>query len=189
MKKFLRYDTIAVLLIFGLAGCKCLSSKITRHQELTEGTLIKEIREKGTIWSLIHPEGKVMIGNTLYVDDRWEKEKVGVSLISDIIHENVHAQRQEEVGLIWWMTQYLFNSSFRLDEEMLAREAEWRYKFSQRWLHFYSADTLNSWLDAEAKSLSGPVYFYSIEYTTAKERITEVLRQIYKENNQYWPEQ
>lgn len=71
-----------------------------------------------------------------------------------IAHEEVHIQRQQDIGVENWWALYLTDAKFRYDEELLAHRAEYR--------HMISADTSRqvrrSALKIVAKKLCAPLY-------------------------------
>lgn len=44
-----------------------------------------------------------------------------------LVHEAVHIRRQNEVGRDLWWELYLAKDTFRLEEEVLAYQAEWKF--------------------------------------------------------------
>lgn len=66
-----------------------------------------------------------------------------------IAHEEVHGSRQMLFGVDTWWDTYLRYSEFRLEEEVLAHQAEWRA---------YTGHNRDSYLGLMADRLSGPLY-------------------------------
>lgn len=44
-----------------------------------------------------------------------------------LVHEAVHIRRQNEIGRDLWWELYLSKDTFRLEEEVLAYKAEWKF--------------------------------------------------------------
>lgn len=44
-----------------------------------------------------------------------------------VVHELVHSRRQTEIGKVLWWDLYLSKESFRLEEEVLAYRAEYKF--------------------------------------------------------------
>lgn len=49
-----------------------------------------------------------------------------------MVHEHVHAVRQERMGVVWFIVQYLFNPEFARNEEILAFAEQWSVKRPNR---------------------------------------------------------
>ena len=69
-----------------------------------------------------------------------------------IVHESVHLQRQEAVGLTRWLLKYIFSRRFRFDEEILAIRAQ---------LHVLPVAYRLEAIQSFAKQLSGFQYFWA----------------------------
>lgn len=130
MKKFLRACTLVLGLVILLTSCSVFSTQTVLHQDMIQDTVIKHIREKSWIWELFSNDYHMVIGDTLYVDDDQWKDFSPDSRVDRalIIHENEHAVRQAKEGVWNWVCKYIFDPSFRLQEERAAIEAEWRYR-------------------------------------------------------------
>lgn len=76
-----------------------------------------------------------------------------------IAHERVHiAQQQQTLADLWW-SQYLWSAEFRLDQEIPAHQAEYRYLLE----HGVTNRALRRrHLPRIAKRLSGPLYGHLI---------------------------
>ena len=94
-------------------------------------------------------------------------------LASHIAHEQVHANRQGSDPESWWR-RYLIDPQFRLDEELPAHQAEYRWHCLQPG----SDRPVTGWrsrrafcLHHIAGRLSGPLYGGLISYPHAKQAI------------------
>ena len=70
------------------------------------------------------------------------------------IHELVHSRRQEKIGKDLWWELYINKSEFRLEEEVLAYRAE--YKFICE--NVFDRNTRFEFLYEMARNLSSPQY-------------------------------
>lgn len=76
----------------------------------------------------------------------------GIELRPDLIaHEEVHVKRQDDPAT-WW-EQYLVDKDFRLREELIAYQAQYKYM-----VEHYSRERRRGILSSIAKDLSGPMY-------------------------------
>ena len=82
--------------------------------------------------------------------------------VSVLIHEQTHIERQKQAGWLLWGFKYCFISKFRLNEELEAIKTSMKYLKSKgkKW------DT-----EKGAKSLSGYLYLWCVDYTTAKAKL------------------
>ena len=112
-----------------------------------------------------HLEGRVGI---LYAwgDIIYNPSNVAVPL-ELIEHEQVHGVRQTALGIEQWWAQYMDDAVFRLAEEVLAHEVEYRV-FARG--HERIVDRAH-YLDLMAKRLSGKLYGCLLSYDQAKEMI------------------
>lgn len=80
-------------------------------------------------------------------------------------HEEVHSERQQDEGMspLRWWDNYLYYDDFRLREEILAHQAEWKS---------YSGPYRDRYLGQMAERLSGPLYRNLIGYEQAVKEIT-----------------
>lgn len=79
-------------------------------------------------------------------------------------HEKVHIKSQKRLGLIKSFFMYLFNSSFRFEEELAAYKVQIKIlKQNKQKFH----------LEKIAKNLSGSMYLWSTSYKNALERLQE----------------
>lgn len=85
-------------------------------------------------------------------------------LTPDLVeHEGVHCKRQQMMGLDAWWNEYLRDPQFRLDEEVLA------YKAQYRWIERNVRDRNRAagYLMSFAKDLASPMYGSIVDYPTA----------------------
>lgn len=79
-------------------------------------------------------------------------------------HENVHGQRQTDIGLETWWRRYIDESAFRFEEELVAHRREYKV--------FCTINTRavaqSRQLDIIAKRLAGPLYGSLISVERAK---------------------
>jgi len=76
----------------------------------------------------------------------------GIELRPDLIaHEEVHVKRQDDPAA-WW-EQYLVDKDFRLREELIAYQAQYKYM-----VEHYDRAKRRGILLSIAKDLSGPMY-------------------------------
>lgn len=71
-----------------------------------------------------------------------------------LVHEKVHLDRQMKIGLDLWWELYLGKESYRLEEEVLAYQAE--YQFLKRYIK--DRELLYSLVREMAAHLSGQMY-------------------------------
>lgn len=77
----------------------------------------------------------------------------GIELRPDLIaHEEVHVTRQGDDPQAWW-DKYLVDTDFRLREELIAYQAQYKYMEEH-----YSRERRRGILSSIAKDLSGPMY-------------------------------
>lgn len=78
-----------------------------------------------------------------------------------LVHEQVHMAQQENIGKDRWWKTYLADTAFRLDQEVKAYRAQYRYvkgknrEYNFRFLHRIAMD------------LSGPTYGGIVSYQEA----------------------
>ena len=97
-----------------------------------------------------------------------------------IVHENTHALRQKEAGVCWWVCQYIFSRGFRLSEEQVATEAEWRFRIQDG-----ERFTIANWkyqCNREATNMSRDAYGMT-NYEDAYKWMNELFIKLYKEAN------
>lgn len=77
----------------------------------------------------------------------------GIELRPDLlVHEEVHVKRQGSDPDAWW-EQYLVDKDFRLREELIAYQAQYKYM-----LEHYDRSKRRAITASIAKDLSGPMY-------------------------------
>lgn len=79
-------------------------------------------------------------------------------------HEKVHLKRMKEIGIYKWYLGYIFNSKFRLNEEIIA------YKKQLEVLKNYNIDFD---IDKYAKILSSWIYLKMVNEDKAKELLNK----------------
>jgi len=91
-----------------------------------------------------------------------------------IAHEEVHGQRQREVGagVVEWWTLYIHSSKFRLDEEVAAHIAEYQYLVE----HAENRKARKSALGYVARRLADPLYGRMVTRKTAMKLIDPAFR-------------
>jgi hypothetical protein len=144
-----------------------VSSKTNKHEDLIQGTPFREVREKGEIWLLVDGARTIMtIGNTLYVHPEvWKEHHPTYDYSKSVVqvHEALHAVRQTESGIDFWILKYITDKEFRYKEEQIAYEAEWRWMVERG--HRYASTFSIDW----AKMVSGPTYGHMVKFDRALE--------------------
>lgn len=89
-------------------------------------------------------------------------------------HEEVHGMRQEDEGMSldrWW-DEYINYPDFRLKEELLAHQAEWK---SFKAEHVYDPGVFRvlGYLDTISTRLSSPLYGSLLSFEEAKRKISD----------------
>lgn len=91
----------------------------------------------------------------------------GVSISPDLmIHEEVHAKQQSEMGPDPWWKKYLDDKEFRLNQELEAYRAQYKYVKE----HF-SRPQRRDLLKFFCETLSGPIYGHMLSKARAMELI------------------
>ena len=80
------------------------------------------------------------------------------------LHEAVHSEQQGKDPGQWW-TRYIADRTFRLDQELPAHRAEWRF------YEGLSSTVTDGFLDLIAERLSSPLYGSLIGYYEARRLI------------------
>ncbi len=116
--------------------------------EITFSTECPEIYKRLEVaFDVNWDEGLIIAYNpTIYCKFRVTPEK--------IVHESVHIKRQDEIGVDLWYDMYIANPSYRLEEEVLAYKAE--YKFLKKYVK--DRELLFRLKRDMAHNLSSPVY-------------------------------
>lgn len=84
-------------------------------------------------------------------------------------HEEVHCRRQLDIGTSRWWDQWLDDIAFRVAEELLGHQAEYRVRCEE----VPNRNGRRYWAKEIAKRLSGPLYGHSITYAKALGAIRE----------------
>lgn len=107
----------------------------------------------------------------VFVDDikAW-KDQEKIHREADLVHERVHAIRQDEVGIFMYMLHYKTNPKFRLQEEKLAYYIGMRHYMR----HGHPVDTAYY-----ANALSSDTYEGMISYDEAKKWVEDVVSGAY----------
>lgn len=103
------------------------------------------------------PNTYYAFGDTIYNPD-------GNEIPEDVLfHEAIHSKQQKAFGVpeLWW-AKYIFDSSFRLSQEVEAYAGQ--LKFIRK--HF-SARATKEALEEMARNLSSPLYKLNISYPQA----------------------
>ena len=85
-----------------------------------------------------------------------------------VVHERVHAKQQKEMGVEAWWQKYFNNPEFRLQQEVEAYGAQYRFV---REAEDYTAATKKAFLTQLAFDLSGGIYGHIINYLKAEAAI------------------
>lgn len=86
-------------------------------------------------------------------------------------HEEAHGERQREIGVEAWWAQYLIDSQFRFDEELIGHRAEW--KAFCRGVPMPSATHQRQMMKTIASRLSGQLYDGVTTYDEAERLIRD----------------
>jgi hypothetical protein len=89
--------------------------------------------------------------------------------IALLIHEETHKKRQSELGFIKFGVQYIFNSKFRFNEELLAVKAGMKY---------LKENNIPFDFDKNAKFLSSYVYLWPVSKEYAQKELQKVWNEI-----------
>jgi len=89
--------------------------------------------------------------------------------ISVLIHEETHRRRQKEIGALNFFLKYIFDSKFRLEEELIATKAAMEYLKSKG---------INYDFEKNAKFLSGHIYGRMISQKKAEGKLREIWEEI-----------
>jgi hypothetical protein len=128
--------------------------------------MIIEVKPKLGFWKLskllseqtahgIYPN--VYLPEKLYNDYINDSPTPGT--LSIVSHEKKHIERQAEKGWFTWILMYGLSSKFRLNEELIAIEAE---------MACLKEHGIEMKIDKKAKSLSGWLYLKCIDFYSAK---------------------
>jgi hypothetical protein len=80
-----------------------------------------------------------------------------------LLHENIHCERQNKIGVDKWWYQYITDKSFRLEEELKAFGAQ--YAFIKT---VYPSQMIKDMLHEFAVNLSSPLYGNIIDKNKAE---------------------
>lgn len=86
-----------------------------------------------------------------------------------LAHEQVHIDRQLKQGVKEWWAQYLVDYDFRLEEEILAHQAEYLCLIKTA-----SRQVRRSALKAIAKKLASPLYGKMLSFNDATAKLKEM---------------
>lgn len=84
-----------------------------------------------------------------------------------IAHERQHLINQERIGVWKWYFKYFMSKKFRLYEELIATEAEMKVHKQRKIMYDFHL---------HAKSLSGYLYIWMIDFDTALKLLDELWR-------------
>lgn len=85
--------------------------------------------------------------------------------IALLIHEETHRIRQKQIGILKFAYQYLFNSKFRFQEELLAVKEAMKY---------LKKNNFKFEFDQNSKFLSSYVYLWPVSKEYAKKQLEKV---------------
>lgn len=85
--------------------------------------------------------------------------------LSIFIHEKVHIDRQEELGILKWNILYLFSKKFRLNEEVIAILEQMKYMKSKN---------LSYNFNKKAKQFASSTYLWMISYEKGLEMLNNL---------------
>lgn len=101
------------------------------------------------------------VGNVIY-------NPAGGKLPSYVVaHEGVHTLQQHAIGVDIWWDKYLVNPQFRLEQELEAYQAEYKY-FCRM---YKDRNERNSFLRFQALMCSSPMYGEMVPFNKAMELI------------------
>lgn len=86
-----------------------------------------------------------------------------------IAHEEIHAQNQAKIGVDVWWDKYLADPKFRLDEEILSYQVQWKVMGVLNYARSYKRKVLRM----ICKELAGRMYGNLCSAEEAKRLITE----------------
>lgn len=89
--------------------------------------------------------------------------------IALLIHEETHRRRQKEMGILKFAYQYLFNSKFRFNEELLAVKKAMKYLKKNKIAFDF---------DKNAKFLSSYIYLWPVSKKYAEKELKKVWDEI-----------
>ncbi len=87
-----------------------------------------------------------------------------------MVHEAMHGERQEQHGVEDWWRDYIDSPAFRLEEEILAHQVEYRYLMRES----ANRRARRSGLKQVAKRLAGPLYGGMISPAKAQKLLLDV---------------
>ena len=108
----------------------------------------------------------IFVPATIYKD--LKSQNPNPKHIALLIHEVTHRKRQKEIGFVKFGLQYIFNSKFRFNEELLAVKEGMKYLKMNNIAFDFSKN---------AKFLSSYVYLWPV----SKEYAEKELRKIWEE--------
>ncbi len=85
-----------------------------------------------------------------------------------MVHEEMHAWRQEKWGVEQWWKDYISSDAFRLDEEILAHQVEFRHLMRE---NGHNRSARRGHIKQVAKRLASPMYGRMITLARAKKII------------------
>lgn len=126
------------------------------------------------IFLKIHNKFKVQFKDIViaYYPDIYVKE--GYLPTSKMVHEQIHLDRQEKIGVVKWWDKYLSDKRFRLHEELMAYSAEIDYIYGPH------SKALLQYRDIRVEQLlqeiSSSMYGNMISYEEARKLLYETRR-------------
>jgi hypothetical protein len=130
---------------------------------MSPNTYSKSVRPKAGLLALIPPflsqktaiaiYPHIYLPRSIYLD--FLKGDYDSSLLLVLSHEQIHLDRQREMGLFIWMIKYCLDRKFRLQEELYAVKSS---------IELARKIGVEIDLDKISKNLSGPLYLWMAEY-------------------------
>ena len=105
----------------------------------------------------------ILIPNPIYRD--LQTDNPNPKHVALLIHEETHRNRQKEMGVLKFGCQYLFNSKFRFQEELLAVKEAMRY---------LKKNKIPFDFDRNAKFISSYVYLWPVSKEYAEKELKKV---------------
>lgn len=128
------------------------------------------INDKPPVWDSVCKAFNIIPMNAIFSYGDRIYNPQGNELADHLIeHEKVHLRQQEhsEQGAIMWWGKFLRDEKFRVDNEIEAYARQYQFYCSK----VKDRNQQFKFLDAVARSMSGPLYNKSITYQEAMNRI------------------
>ncbi len=133
------------------------------------------VKAKSWIWN-VSPVLSKYTANAIYPNiyvPKWLYEDLknknpNPKNISILIHEQTHIKREKEMGWLKWGFLYVFNSKFRLQEELIAIGESFKYLKSK------DIKLTEVEINKIARGLSSYLYLWMISYENAKKELKKL---------------